>query len=425
MKVLYLAHRIPYPPNKGDKIRSFHAIRFLSKNHEVHLACLVDDVEDMKYKTNLESFCERVVAVPLGKLRSKVGGVVSLLSGRALSTGYFYSPKLQKRLNRWIASESYDAAVCFSSPMAEYLVRAPAWNGRLHKILGPPVNGGAPTMRDPAAAATGPRLVMDFCDVDSDKWRQYAGESRFPKCLLYGVESRRLLKYEMRVNQVFDHSLFVSRPEAELFTRLFPGAKNVRTVSNGVDYGFFSPDFDGAVPSAGSKGSVLLFTGAMDYPANVDGVVWFAEKVFPGIRSRRPDTAFYIVGSRPAPRVRSLAERPGIHVTGFVQDVRPYYAQADVCVIPLRLARGVQNKVLEAMSMGRPVVATSRANQGILAVPGHHLIVRDSVPGFRDAVLSLLENRDQKEALGRQARAFVCSHYDWDRNMAGLEACLA
>jgi sugar transferase (PEP-CTERM/EpsH1 system associated) len=274
---------------------------------------------------------------------------------------------------------------------------------------------------------------MDFCDVDSDKWRQYAGESRFPLRLLYGIESRRLLRYEMRVNRVFDHSVFASTSEADLFARLFPGARNVRAVSNGVDHGFFSPEFDpgfepavpSGLPETRLRRPAVVFTGAMDYHANVDGVAWFADEVWPEIRVRCPKATFYIVGSRPVPRVRTLARRPGIHVTGFVEDVRPYYAQADVCVIPLRLARGVQNKVLEALSMARPVVATSRANQGILAVPGEHLLVRDTAVGFRQAVLSLLEDPTSGEALGRRGRTFVCDHFDWDRNMCGLEGCLA
>ncbi len=398
MKILYLAHRIPYPPNKGDKIRSFHEIRCLAKNHEVHLACLVDDPGDLKHTRDLEAFCRRVLAVSLGRVRSRIAGGTSLLRGRAVSTGYFYSPVLQRTLDRWIGSEGYDAAVCFSAPMAEYILRAPAQ---------PPLK------------------VMDFCDVDSDKWRQYASESRFPKRWLYAIESRRLQRYEGRVNRSFDHSLFVSTPEADLFTGLFPGARNIRTVPNGVDHGFFSPSLHGSARTRDPEGPVLLFTGAMDYHPNVDGVAWFAEEMFPAIRSRRPGAVFTIVGSRPAPKVRALGEQPGIRVTGFVEDVRPYYAQADVCVIPLRLARGVQNKVLEAMSMALPVVATSRANQGIRATSGEELIIRDDAAGFREAVLSLLESPAEGFSMGRRARAFVRAHFDWDRNMSGLEACLA
>jgi glycosyltransferase involved in cell wall biosynthesis len=169
---------------------------------------------------------------------------------------------------------------------------------------------------------------------------------------------------------------------------------------------------------------MLVFTGAMDYHANVDGVLWFADEVFPRIQERRPDVAFTIVGSNPVAGIRELDRRRGIHVTGFVEDVRPYYRRADVCVIPLRLARGVQNKVLEAMSMARPVVATSRANQGILAVPGRHLMIEDDATGFRDAVLALLEDRGKAEAMSRSAREFICANHDWDRNMLGLESCL-
>ncbi len=401
MKILYLAHRIPYPPNKGDKIRSFHEIRCLSKNHEIHLACLADDPADLGYEKDLQGFCRRVSVVQLKRARAKLRGAVFLLSGRALSVGYFHSKALQETVNRWLSSENYDAVICFSSPMAEYIFRGPA--------------------------QTNTALTMDFCDVDSDKWTQYAAEADFPMRFVYTLENRRLLRYEMRVNRAFDHSVFVSEPEAKLFKALFPDAGNVHTVSNGVDYEYFSPDSivsglpdDLNAPDAPK----LVFTGAMDYHANVDGVLWFANEVFPGILNHYPKALFYIVGSNPAPQLTELAERPGIRVTGFVDDVRPYYRKADVCVIPLRLARGVQNKVLEAMSMGRPVVATTKANQGILAHSGKHLMIEDTPTGFQRTVLSLLADRDKAETLGRRAREYVRGKYDWDRNMSGLEALL-
>ena len=422
MKILYLAHRIPYPPNKGDKIRSFHEIRVLSKHHEIHLACLADDPADLEHRTALMSYCKRVATVPLHKTRAKLKGLSSLLFGNSISTGYFYSRSLQKTVNEWLKAERYEAVICFSSPMAEYLFRSPS----LRKSINPtnPTN---------LTNSTNPVLLMDFCDVDSDKWRQYAQETRFPMRFFYSLESRRLLQYETRVNQAFHHSVFVSQPETELFKGLCPDAKNVHTVPNGVDYEYFSPDY--AEPNKPNKPNEpnelnklnkpnLVFTGAMDYHANVDGVLWFANEVFPGILDHYPEALFYIVGSKPAPQVKELAQRPGIHITGFVDDVRPYYKKADVCVIPLRLARGVQNKVLEAMSMGRPVVATSRANQGILADSGKHLMIEDTPTGFQHTVLSLLAYREKAESLGWRAREYVRENYDWDRNMSGLEAML-
>ncbi len=269
---------------------------------------------------------------------------------------------------------------------------------------------------------------MDFCDVDSDKWAQYARESRFLTRFIYHLESRRLLNYEILVNRTFDHSIFVSQPERMLFQSLFPSARHVHTISNGVDYDYFSPAFAGpndAEQLNRENGPMLLFTGAMDYHANVDGVSWFANEVFPTIRSRHPDSVFYVVGSKPVSQVRELARRPGIHVTGYVEDVRPYYLQADVCVIPLRLARGVQNKVLEALSMAKPVVATSRANEGIGAISEKHLVIQDSTLGFQEAILAILRSRSKGESLGRNGREFICAKYDWNQNMIRFENLLS
>jgi sugar transferase (PEP-CTERM/EpsH1 system associated) len=272
---------------------------------------------------------------------------------------------------------------------------------------------------------------MDFCDLDSDKWRQYAGESAVPAKLIYWLESKLLLSYEKRVNRLFDYSVFVSEPEADLFLRLDPGAKNVKAISNGVDHVYFSPRSDEASSAAvlkppcfDSKTPVLLFTGAMDYHANIDGVAWFCNEVFPVIRNEIPLVEFYIVGSNPTPEVKKLAENPGVTVTGFVEDIRPYYKAADVCVIPLRLARGIQNKVLESMSMAKAVVTTSKALEGIGATPGKHLLVADDARAMATAASDLLSVENKRQSLGENARQFVVSRFDWPANMKLLEDLL-
>ena len=404
MKILYIAHRIPYPPNKGDKIRSFNEIKYLSRSHDIHLACLADDPADLKYKQDLGKYCSRVCVAPLNRTASKLKSMFSLLLRKPLSVAYFYSPSLQRTIDRWLAAENYDAVICFSSPMAEYIFRS------ILRMLG---------------LARNPQLIMDFCDLDSDKWLQYSQQSRFPLNLVYRMENERLFEYEKRVNRFFDHSLFVAKQEADLLLCRHPEARNITIVPNGIDHEYFSPDVLQPNPPRHAKaGPLLLFTGAMDYHANIDGVTWFADHIFPLIKQRFAGAEFYVVGSNPHESVLKLQQRDGVKVTGFVEDIRPYYQAADICVVPLRLARGVQNKVLEAMSMAKPVVATAKANQGITAESGIHLLIEDTPQDFADAVSNLFSDPKRAEALGTNARQFVTESYDWTVNLRRLEILL-
>lgn len=413
MKILYLAHRIPYPPNKGDKIRSFHEIECLSAQHEIDLICLADNPGDMKYKETLERYCANVHVTPVNPIASRMKGILNICRGRPISVGYFYSKNVQRIVDRWLSERAYDAILCFSSPMAEYIFRSVISNTRWNACQGLP------------ASSHGPVLIMDFCDVDSDKWNQYASESSFPMNFVYSAEGRLLLQYEEKINRLFDASVFVSQKEAELFRTLSPDARNIRIVLNGVDHEYFSPQASGTEPiRSNMQGPVLVFIGALDYHANIDGLSWFCREIFPFIRRDVPGCRFHIVGSNPTGRVMNLAREDSIAVTGNVDDIRPYYRMADLCVVPLRLARGVQNKILEAMSMERPVVTTTKPAEGIAAVPGKHLVVENSPQGFADAVVSLLRDHQRRMEIGTQARNFILQCYNWSSNMARLDAIL-
>jgi sugar transferase (PEP-CTERM/EpsH1 system associated) len=236
---------------------------------------------------------------------------------------------------------------------------------------------------------------------------------------LYRYEARQLLAYERRVARDYDASLFVSAPEADLFRQLAPeSTAKIGHFSNGVDTDYFSPDQPHANPYADGE-RALVFTGAMDYWPNVDAVQWFAADVFPQLRARFADVKFYIVGARPAAAVQELAKLPGVVVTGTVPDVRPYIAHAAVSVAPLRIARGIQNKVLEAMAMATPVVVSPQALEGIDAVPGSELVLAEDAAGFVDAVGTLLAGQDSAAAaIGAAARAKVQRRYSWSSNLA-------
>ncbi len=404
MKILYLAHRIPYPPNKGDKIRSFHQVRCLTQKHQVDLLCLADSPADLKYQTDLAALCHRVAVFPLAVYRAKMRGALALLLGKSLSSRYFYDGKMQSLCDQWLAEQDYDAVVCFSSSMAEYVFNSGLMDSDQR-----------------------PRLIMDFCDVDSDKWRQYAEQSRFPLDLLYRLEHERLAAYERRIQGTFDHSILVSADEAALFHKICPEADNLSVIPNGVDHDFFSSAaMDGHPPVATTAAApVIVFTGAMDYHVNVSGVLWFVSEVWPLLRRIYPDLSFYVVGSNPADEIKELAGDDGITVTGFVEDIRDYYRLATLCVAPLHLGRGVQNKVLEAMAMGKAVVTTSRANAGVQGIHGDHLLVADTGADFCAAVERLLSDVPLRQQLGQAARDYVTAKFDWEKNMEQFERLLS
>lgn len=392
--LLYLVHRIPFPPNKGDKIRSFNLLKHLSGRFRVHLGAFVDDPNDWGYRDEVAGFCESLCLLPLHPKRARIRSLTGLLSGDPLTLPYYRDG----RMAQWVADvlgKGVNHALVFSAAMAQYLPARP--NG-LH-------------------------TVIDFCDVDSDKWRQYAGSHGFPMGWVYGREARTLLTYERRLATGADASVFVTEQEAALFRNLAPeSAASVHAIDNGVDTDYFSPDHEFRNPYS-DGGRHLVFTGAMDYWANVDAVCWFAREVFPAVRAECAEARFTIVGARPSPDVRRLETLPGVHVTGAVHDVRPYLAHADLSVAPLRIARGVQNKVLEAMAMARPVVATPQALDGLRDCPDMEWLVAEKPEAVAGLCLEVLSGSSGTEQ-GAQGRACVLTHYSWAEHMDRLAALL-
>ena len=394
--LLLLVHRIPYPPNKGDKIRSYHLLKHLADHYRVHLATFVDDEDDWQHVPRLETLTASAHFAPLHPKKARVRSLGALLGNRSLSLDYYRDPGLRRWVDDTVQREGITRIVVFSSAMAQY-----------------------------AEAYPNATRVVDFVDVDSDKWRQYAEKKSWPMSMLYAHEARQLLAYERRVARECDAALFVSGPEAELFRKLAPeSAARTGHFSNGVDTVYFAPEGDYANPYAqhGQDPQALVFTGAMDYWPNIDAVTWFAEEVLPAVRARHPQAVFYIVGARPASEVQQLAGLPGVVVTGTVPDVRPYVAHAALCVAPLRIARGIQNKVLEAMAMARTVVVSPQALEGIQAEPGRELLLAADAQAFIAAVNGALDQPDA--AIGRAARATVEHLYGWNSHLAQVCALL-
>ncbi len=395
--LLFLSHRLPYPPNKGDKIRSWHMLRHLAERYRVHLGCFIDDDFDRQYIDTVAGICGEIKVIRLDKRVALLRGGFNLLRGGSLSIAYFGHPELRSWVDDIMTRYRPQVAFAYCSAMAPY-VMAPAYAGI--------------------------RRVVDMVDVDSDKWRQYATQRHWPLSAAYAREAAALLASERRIAREFDATLFVSDAEADLFRRLAPeSGDRVYGVPNGVDCDYFDParDYPNPYPATDLP---LVFTGAMDYWPNIDAVTWFAQQVMPLLSGGDAGLRFYIVGSNPSPVVKALADAdPRVTVTGRVEDVRPYLAHARAAVAPLRVARGIQNKVLEAMAMGRPVVASPAALEGIGPEAAKYLLSAQSPEDFAAAVNRVVGDTGSA-ALGAAAARCARDTYGWGRSLARLEDLL-
>ena len=392
--LLYLVHRMPYPPDKGDKVRSYHLFKHLAARHRVFVATFIDDPADAAHVDALRSMCAGLYTArltpPLARLRS----LASLASGESLTTRYYRHAGLQRWVDRTAAEQRLDAVVIFSSAMAQYAERL----------------GGVP-------------LLADLVDVDSAKWRSYSEAHRWPLSWLYRREARHLLAYERSVVRRARRSFFVTDQEAALFRCLAPDcASSVEALGNGVDAQHFQPDATRESPFAAGT-LPIVFTGAMDYWPNIDAVGWFAREVLPALRAAWPQVHFHIVGRSPASAVKVLAASD-VTVTGTVPDVRPYLQHAAVVVAPLRLARGIQNKVLEAMAMGRPVVASADCAAPIEARLGEELIAAADAQAFVREISALLADAGRANAIGTAGRRRVVADYSWAARLSGVDRYL-
>lgn len=392
--LLFLTHRIPYPPNKGDKIRSYHLLKHLTQNYRVHLGTFIDDPDDWQHVDHVKRLCASTHFTGLNHNTARLRSLGGLITNQPLTLDYYRDAGLQTWVKRVLHELPVKRILVFSSAVAQYVSQA----GHVRRII-------------------------DFVDIDSDKWLQYARKRTWPMSWLYRREGRLLLRYERQVAQNFDASLFVSRAEADLFKQLAPeSASKTGFFNNGVDTDYFSParSYPNPYPADALP---LVFTGAMDYWPNVDAVQWFAREILPSVLTQNPGARFYIVGSRPTAAVRALAELPGVTVTGTVSDIRPYLAHARLAVAPLRIARGIQNKVLEAMAMAKPVIASAQALEGITANTGEEVLLALDGSEFIATISALLQR--PLDAIGKAARARVLADYTWERTLTEVDVLLA
>ena len=381
MRIFFVCRRVPFPPDRGDKIATFNEIRHLSARHEVHVFCLGDGSQDLDNIPELRKYARSVTAAPVNALTIKLRALKALLTGEPLSVAAFDEAKLHAAIRRKFDELRPDLIIVYSCNVAQFAEHFPQV----------------------------PR-IMQFGDLDSLKWRQYAERSRIPLKWVYAIEERRLLAYERRIARAFSYALVHTDVERRDFERLIPGVP-VTLVGNGVDLDYFRSRGEAKQPAS------IVFTGVMDYRPNVDAVVWFCNEILPIIQSEIPEANFTICGSRPAPAVLNLTKKRGVTVTGWVADTRPYLDRAEIFVAPLRMARGVQNKLLEALAMGLPCVASIAAWSGTVIPDGEGILATDNPGQFAQHIVRLLRDGSWRAEMGRRACAAVEVNYRWEPQM--------
>jgi len=387
--ILYLVHRFPFPPDKGDRIRAYHILQYLAKQGPVHLATLADEHVSEKNHAHLANACGKLAVIPLYRSRF-LRMLWFWATGRTASEGAFESPAMRIILRTWCQTHRYRACLVSASSLVPYLL--------MPELRGIPA-------------------VVDMVDVDSQKWFDYAARRGPPRSWLYRLEGRRLRTLEQKLPAWVQAVTLVSQVEANLYCQ-FTRTGNVLVVPNGISLEYFQP-------SPGISESGCVFVGALDYYPNVDGICWFCREVWPEIRRRKSDAQLSIVGRRPTPAVWRLARLPGVEVVGQVSDVRPYYERAAVVVAPLRIARGIQNKVLEALAMGKALVATPATLAGVSAQPGVHLLQATSSHEWVDAVVGLLQHSSRRSMFRDAGRKYVEENHRWDHCLKPLGQLLA
>jgi polysaccharide biosynthesis protein PslH len=385
MKILYVCHRVPYPPQRGGKIRPFNMISHFAKKHEVTVASLARSREELEESEGLKDHCKELICERVSLLGAGARMLARAPTRTPFSMGYFFSPALKARIDEAVRREQFDLIFVHCSSVAQYVADVP----------------GVPK-------------ILDFGDMDSQKWLIYGQLRAFPVSLAYRLEGTKLEAEEKRLSHRFDLNTCTTQEELATLRSFGTGVPS-DWFPNGVDHGYFAPSEEPYDPD------LISFIGRMDYYPNQEAMFRFCKSTLPLIREQRPNARLSIIGANPSAQIRQLAQLPGVTVTGSVPDVRPYVTRSAVNVAPLRIARGTQNKILEAMAMGIPVVTSEVAARGVDAVPGEHLLCASTPIEESQAVLKLLNDPEQRTRFGESGRARVLSRHDWRASMRRLD----
>lgn len=385
MKVLFICHRVPFPPKRGGKIRPFNIVRHLGvQGHQVTVASLARSERERDEAHGLGQHCARTLIEIIPDHLAWARMVARLPTGRPSSFGYFHSPELARRVRTELATGSYDLVFAHCSSVARYVASAP-----------------------------GALKILDYGDMDSQKWRGYVRYKPLPLSAGFWLEAVKLERAEARLAQDFDLCTCTTRAELVSLRKLGVAVPS-DWFPNGVDSDFFRP-------AAGYDANLIVFVGRMDYYPNQQAVVEFCRSVLPRLQAQRPALRFEIVGADPPRFIRELARLPGATVTGSVPDVRQYVTRAALTVAPLAIARGTQNKILESMAMGVPVVCSVEASHGVDAIAGEHLLTASSSAEYVGAIGRILDSPGLREQLAHAGRERMLTHHAWDSSMARLD----
>ncbi|OAN11368.1 hypothetical protein A3K86_20685 [Photobacterium jeanii] len=391
--LLYLCHRIPFPPNKGDKITTCNVLKFLNKHFDVYLGCFIDDNFDKRYVDDVKALCKETLFISLNPSVAKVKGLKAFITGDPITVPYYTHQKMQSWVNQVIHQQHIKKAFVYSGCMAQYLLDAPE---HLHKVI-------------------------DFADIDSDKWRQYSKRAKGIMRYVYQREHITLADFETKVAENFDVSCFISETEVKQFRAMVePETRTkVQLLENGIDCIYFSPHEPNKLAENYplTHHNYVVFTGAMDYHPNIDAVHWFVKHVWPQVLAAQPDCYFYVVGSTPPKSITQLNNQQNVVVTGRVDDIRPYLQHAKAAVAPMQIARGIQNKILEAMAMAKPVLASSIGMEGLEGYPTQYLSVADDPQEITTWLIDKLAQSNQQADVSRQ---WLEDNFSWDAKLTPL-----
>jgi sugar transferase (PEP-CTERM/EpsH1 system associated) len=383
MRILFLSSRLPYPPDRGDRLRLFHIIKRLSQTeHKLFLISFIEKKNELEYLVELRRFCDGVKVVKLSRLSSMIKAVLGIFSHTPLQISYYKSKKMKKEIERFLLEKEINVIYVHLFRMAPYVEH----RSNIYKVL-------------------------DLTDVISIEIERSMKYRKGLNKKIYSLESPRLRQYEKRMAAKFDETWVISETEAKILRDLSPDA-HIEIVTNGVDLDYFKPEENC------EKKQRIIFVGNLQVAHNIDAVLFFYEKIFPYILQKYPEIRFYVVGADPHQKIKSLSKDHRVVVTGFVRNLNQYLNEALIFVAPLRFGAGVQNKILEAMASGLPVVCTSLANQGIKAKNEKEILIADNPIEFGNLILDLIDNADKSRLMGIAGRKFVAAKFNWDHALA-------
>jgi sugar transferase (PEP-CTERM/EpsH1 system associated) len=393
VKILFVCHRFPFPPKRGGKIRPFNVIRHLtSLGHEVTVASHYRSAAEEAEGAGLADHCAKFLGEQVGPNMARVRMVANLATTTPSSMGYFYSPRLHRRIKDELATGTYDLIFVHCSSVAQYV-----------------------------ADATGPRKILDFGDMDSQKWLAYSKIKPFPLSAGYWLEGTKMRRAEEQLAKQFDLCTCTTRMEWETLDEFGTGVPT-DWFPNGVDLDKFAPTGEAY------DRDTICFVGRMDYYPNIECVHDFVANTLPLLVERRPSIKLTIVGADPEPSIRALAS-DNIVVTGSVPEVQPYVRAAALTVAPLNIARGTQNKILESLAMGVPCVCSELAAGGVDCVAGEHILTASTPAEYADQILRLLDDPEERRRFSEAGRTRMETNHAWDKSMAKLdgiiEKCMA